>query len=206
VGGKTGGSANLLSVPKGGGALHGIGETFSADLHTGTASFAIPMALPPGRNGFAPKISLRYSSGNGNGPFGLGWELDVPGVTRKSAKGVPRYDDSSDIFLLSGAEDLVPVALNENQNSIRYRPRTEGLFARITHHREVQSAGVDDYWEVKAKDGLVTIYGKAPTPRSPILLVLNRRGPHADARADFLRWGVKSSSSKYFMTSACDRA
>lgn len=162
MGGKTGGSANLLSIPKGGGALHGIGETFSADLHTGTANFSIPIGLPPGRNGFAPKISLRYSSGNGNGPFGLGWELDVPGVTRKTAKGVPSYDDSSDIFLLSGAEDLVPVERKES--STRYRPRTEGLFARITHHREVQLTGFDDYWEVKAKDGLVSVYGKPALP------------------------------------------
>src|SRR5207248_4634135 len=30
------------------------------DLHTGTANFSVPIGLPPGRNGFAPKISLRY--------------------------------------------------------------------------------------------------------------------------------------------------
>jgi hypothetical protein len=143
VGGKTGGPANLLSVPKGGGALHGIGETFAADLHLGTANFSAPIGLPPGRNGFASKISLCYSSGNGNGPFGLGWELDVPGVTGKAAKGVPRYDDSSDVFLLYGAEDLVPVRRNEN--STRSRTCTEKLFARNTHYRQVQAAGVDDY-------------------------------------------------------------
>ena len=101
--------AQHISLPKGGGAIHGLGETFSPGLHTGTGNFSVPIALPPGRNGFQPQLSLAYSTGTGNGPFGLGWSLSVPGVTRKTAKGVPRYDDGLDTFLLSGAEDLVPV-------------------------------------------------------------------------------------------------
>jgi hypothetical protein len=36
----------LLSPPKGGGALRGIGETFSPDLHTGTGNFSVPITLP----------------------------------------------------------------------------------------------------------------------------------------------------------------
>jgi len=34
--------------------------------------------------------------------------LSIPGVGRKTAKGIPRYDDSKDTFILSGAEDLLP--------------------------------------------------------------------------------------------------
>ena len=71
---------------------------------------------------------------------------------------MPRYDDAQDTFLLSGAEDLVPV-LGQGQTITRYRPRTEGLFARIERHRD---AG-NDYWEVRSKDGLVSHYG---TPAS----------------------------------------
>src|SRR5713226_4343122 len=106
---KSSATAGVISLPKGGGALHGIGEKFSSDLHTGTGNFTIPLALPPGRNGFQPQLSLVYSSGNGNGPFGLGWSLSVPSVARKTSKGVPKYDDATDTFILSGAEDLVPV-------------------------------------------------------------------------------------------------
>jgi hypothetical protein len=47
-------AGQTIVLPKGGGALHGIGETFSPDLHTGTGNFTIPVALPPGRNGFQP--------------------------------------------------------------------------------------------------------------------------------------------------------
>src|ERR671933_517886 len=100
-------AAQTISMPQGGGALHGIGETFSPDLHTGTGNFTVPVALPPGRNGFQPELNLVYSTGNGNGPFGLGWSLSVPSVSRRTSKGVPRYDDSEDAFILSGAEDLV---------------------------------------------------------------------------------------------------
>ena len=150
---KSGTSSQVISLPKGGGALHGIGEKFSPDLHTGTGNFTIPIALPPGRNGFQPQLNLVYSTGTGNSAFGLGWNLSIPGVSRQTAKGIPRYDDVKDIFVLSGAEDLVPV---EQQPGItRYQPRTEGLFAKILHHRDANN----NYWKVRSKDGLVSQYG-----------------------------------------------
>lgn len=146
-------SSQVLAIPKGGGALHGIGETFSPDVHTGTGNFTIPITVPPGRNGFGPQLSLVYSTGNGNGPFGLGWNLSIPGINRKTSKGIPRYDDAKDVFILSGAEDLVPV--KKVGITTQYRPRTEGLFARILFHRDA----TNNYWEVRSKDGLVSFYG-----------------------------------------------
>jgi hypothetical protein len=150
----SGTSEQVISLPKGGGALHGISEKFSPDLFTGTGNFTVPIALPPGRNGFQPELNLVYSSGHGNGPFGLGWGLSIPGVSRKTSKGVPLFDDAKDTFILSGVEDLVPVA-DELPGATRYQPRTEGLFARIYHHRDASN----DYWEVRSKDGLMSLYG-----------------------------------------------
>src|SRR6516164_9646629 len=147
-------ATDIISLPKGGGAVQGIGEKFSPDLFTGTGNFTVPIALPPGRNGFKPEINLVYSTGNGNSPFGLGWTLSVPGVSRKTSKGVPRYNDLTDIFLLSGSEDLVPVT-TPAAGSVRYQPRTEGLFAQVLHH----NAPPDNYWEVKTKGGLTSLYG-----------------------------------------------
>lgn len=148
---KSGIAPNVISHPKGGGAISGIGESFSADLHTGTGNLTVPIGLPPGRNGFAPELSLAYSTGTGNGVFGLGWRLSVPGVTRDTSDGIPTYDDDADVFLLSGMERLVPVGGN------RYRPRTEGAFARIERRGEL--------WEVRTKSGLVSRYGA--TVRNP---------------------------------------
>jgi hypothetical protein len=93
-------SGSVISLPKGGGALHGIGEKFAPDLHKGTGNFSVPIALPPGRNGLQPQLTLAYSSGSGNGPFGLGWALSVPGVARQTSKGIPQYTDAQDIFIL----------------------------------------------------------------------------------------------------------
>lgn len=143
-----------ISLPKGGGALQGIGETFSPDLFTGTGNFTIPIALPSGRNGFQPSVTLVYSTGNGNSPFGLGWQLSIPGVTRKTSDGIPRYQDISDTFVLSGAEDLVPVD-GDFPGIVRYRPRTEGLFARIEYHRDADNS----HWVVHSRDGLISTYG-----------------------------------------------
>ena len=101
----SGPSVPTPSLPKGGGAIRGIGEKFSANPVTGTASLQIPLATSPGRGGFYPELALAYDSGAGNGPFGLGWHLSIPQITRKTDKGLPRYDDAgeSDVFILSGA-------------------------------------------------------------------------------------------------------
>src|SRR5260370_1360490 len=102
-----------ISLPKGGGAIHGIGEKFAANPVTGTGSLTVPIYASPGRSGFGPQLSLSYDSGSGNGPFGFGWSLALPRVTRKTDKGLPQYADAqeSDTFILSGAEDLVPSLL-----------------------------------------------------------------------------------------------
>ncbi len=41
--GKSSSSGQIISLPKGGGALHGIGEKFSPDLHTGTGNITVPI-------------------------------------------------------------------------------------------------------------------------------------------------------------------
>ena len=80
-----GGSANgvkapgltppAVSLPKGGGAIRGIGEKFAANPVTGTGSLSIPLPLSPGRSGFTPALALAYDSGAGSGPYGLGWSV-----------------------------------------------------------------------------------------------------------------------------------
>lgn len=72
---------------------------------------SVPIATFPGRGGFGPQLSLSYDSGAGNGPFGLGWNLSLPSITRKTDQGFTRYRDheESDVFILAGAKDLVPV-------------------------------------------------------------------------------------------------
>jgi Salmonella virulence plasmid 65kDa B protein len=177
-------SAPAITMPKGGGAIRGMGEKFSANPVTGTGSMTIPIATSPGRSGFGPQLSLSYDSGAGNGPFGLGWHLPLPAITRKTDKGLPRYQDvsESDVFILSGAEDLVPAltqtadgqwrpeviaprTINGTTYLIkRYRPRIESLFARIEYWTNKETPE-DTFWRSISKDNITTWYGKSDNSR-----------------------------------------
>jgi RHS repeat-associated protein len=156
-----------LSLPKGGGAIRGIGEKFGVHPVMGTGSMSVPLTTSPGRGGFGPRLSISYDSGAGNGPFGFGWALALPRIARKSDAGLPRYDDASesDSFLLSGAEDLVPAEGPDDTSSVpgfrirRYRPRIEGLFARIERWTRLDEPG-DVHWRSLSPDNILTLYGK----------------------------------------------
>src|SRR5687767_3975371 len=62
---------NAPSLPKGGGAVHSIGKGLGTVGAHGAASYEIALPISPGR-GFAPSLSLSYSSSAGNGVFGIG--------------------------------------------------------------------------------------------------------------------------------------
>ncbi|MBL6447658.1 insecticidal toxin complex protein [Fulvivirga sp. 29W222] len=166
-----------VSLPKGGGALKGIDEKFEVNAANGTASFSIPLPLTPGRNGFTPSLALGYNSGSGNSPFGLGWSLQYPSIIRKSDKQLPRYREGNeeDIFMFSGAEDLVPYLQKQTAGDWepvefasgdyqvkRYRPRVEGGFARI---EKITHPDHDTYWKVTTKENIVTFFGRSTHSR-----------------------------------------
>lgn len=173
-----------IRLPKGGGAVRGMGEKFAANPVTGTGSMSAPIATSPGRSGFGPQLSLSYDSGIGNGAFGLGWNLSLPSITCKTDKGLPKYSDAdeSDVFIPSGAEDLVPM-LSRNAAGQwlteavdprtvggktypiqRYCPRIEGLFARIERWTNAADA-TDVFWRSISKDNITTWYGKTAESR-----------------------------------------
>lgn len=162
-----------ISLPKGGGALKGIDEKFQVNSANGTAAFNIPLPLTPGRNNFSPALSLSYNSGSGNSQNGLGWAIDFPAIQRKTEKRLPRYRDAleEDIFMFSGAEDLVPMLAEQPDGSWRqvvvtsgdfqakqYRPRIEGGFARI---EKVIHPQKEIYWKVTTRENVATIFGRA---------------------------------------------
>jgi hypothetical protein len=159
-----------------------MGEKLSANPATGTGPLSVPIYTSPGRSGFGPQLTLSYDSGAGNGAVGFGWNLSLPSITRKTDKDLPQYRDAeeSDVFILSGAEDLVPALKvvngewkpdvvpprkigTEVYDVRRYRPHTEGLFARIerwTRHRDG-----DTHWRSISKDNVTTLYGKTSASR-----------------------------------------
>ena len=182
-----------VTAPRGGGAIKGLDEKLAVDAATGTCATSVRIPFSSGRSGFTPQLFAVLRFGSGNGPFGFGWQLGLPTIRRKTDKGLPRYNDAreSDVFLLSGAEDLVPVLKVDargqrvldgagrpqfdelqNQNGYqvrRYRPRIEGLFARI--ERWTRIADGDTYWRTISRDNVTTLYGadrgRAGSPTRP---------------------------------------
>jgi len=140
----------VISLPQGGGAIRGLGESFHPEPQTGTGNLTIPLDVPLGRGGFQPTIAVSYSTGAGNGLFGLGWGAGLPSISRRTAQGVPRYR-ADDVFLLTGDElvEAEPVP-----GGTRYRPRIESAFAQILR--------LSDGWLVTGTDGVGTRFG---TPR-----------------------------------------
>lgn len=112
---KTGVSSQAISVPQGTGKIQGMGESFSAQLSTGIATFSVPFALPPARGAAQPSLGLSYSSSGGHGLAGLGWDMGVPYIARQTDRGLPHYDDQSDWhpnqdrFVFNGGQELVPI-------------------------------------------------------------------------------------------------
>ncbi len=156
--------ADVVSLPSGGGAIRGVGETCQSDLFSGSNSFNVPIRLSTARGGLGPSLAINYSAGNGNGLFGLGWQLSVPRVSRRTERGVPRYDEN-DVFVLSGSEELVPCRAPVTRGDfqvMRFRPRTEGLFARIERWT---AADGTSHWRSTGKDGVTSVYGRTPATR-----------------------------------------
>ncbi|MFZ3573375.1 SpvB/TcaC N-terminal domain-containing protein [Streptomyces sp. BH097] len=172
-----------ISVPKGGGAIRGIDEKFTAAPATGTGTLSVPVATSPGRSGFGPQLSLSYDSGTGNGLFGFGWRLSASAITRRTDRGVPRYHDvhpESDDFLYNG-EELVPELSRQPDGTWthpvthrpptsgprwqieRYRPRVEGSFARTERWTDLES-GIA-HWRTISRDNVTTLYGRTAESR-----------------------------------------
>ena len=104
----------------------------------------------------------------------------MPSITRRTDKGIPRYHDclvpenlegsESDIFVLSGSEDLVAALISDGSEKSRfdeferegyrvrrYRPRIEGLFARVERWTRVETG--ETHWRSISKDNILTVYG-----------------------------------------------
>ncbi len=169
---KSGVTSQAISIPKGAGKIEGMGESFSAQLSTGIATFTIPFALPSARGGSQPSLTLSYSSSSGHGVAGVGWELGVPFISRQTDRGLPKYKDPAeggawhpemDRFVFNGGQELVPICLVTGaactgalagevmpawaNGWMYFRPRVEGSFLRFFWSRNHKT------WVVQSKSG-----------------------------------------------------
>ncbi|MCL2410205.1 MAG: hypothetical protein FWC97_01045, partial [Treponema sp.] len=131
--------------------------------NTGTASFRIPIDIPPGRAGMTPQIAITYSSDGGNGIMGRGFDLQAGSrITIDTRWGVPRfngrYDTSPfprDVYMLDGVL-LEEIPGSRNNNVITYRALRETRFDRI----ERFIGGNNNYWVVTDRFGTQRTFGR----------------------------------------------
>ncbi|HGM4777328.1 TPA: SpvB/TcaC N-terminal domain-containing protein [Serratia marcescens] len=169
------------SLPKGGGSSQGMGESLGAAGPDGMASLSIPLPLSSGR-GVAPSLTLSYSSGAGNGAFGLGWQVGNLTISRRTQHGVPQYT-AQDTFLSPGGEVLV-TALNaagqpdsrqrttllgatlpSSHTVTRYQPRVTEDHSRLEYWQPAETEDAQPFWVVYAPDGSVHLLGKTSQAR-----------------------------------------
>jgi len=128
----------------------------------GSAAYSIPIDLPAGTGGMAPKLSLSYSSSSANGLLGVGWSLGgLQRITRGPATNardgfIDGVDfDADDRFYLDG-ERLVCTNGTYGADGAEYRTENNS-FARIKSYGQLGSGPA--YWEVETKAGLKLSFG-----------------------------------------------
>lgn len=133
----------------------------------GTVDF--PIALPPGRGGLTPSLSVTYNNNGGSGPVGYGWDIPVQSISVDSRFGVPIYSTSkeTEIYQLNG-EDLLlqsgttlyqphrPGTYINRVTDATFVPKVEGAFSKIVRKG---TGPANYYWIVYDKSGKKYYYG-----------------------------------------------
>lgn len=168
-----------LELPSGGGRTASPATTYTIDENLGAGALPYPLDLPLARD-LTLELSLLYSSGGGNGIFGIGFGANIPSIGINLRFGVPRYDGNDPMTL--GGAPLVP-ALVEVGGSwqrdareetidgvvwqvLRYVPRVEGDFTLIEHWRKAapeagQDLGPDPgHWYTLSGENIESWYGR----------------------------------------------
>lgn len=139
--------------------------TFSVNA-SGSATYVVPLELPPGRAGVQPELSLMYDSSRGLGRFGVGWSL----------AGISKIAPCDATFAQDGVLGSKVGFCLDGQRLIEVGPdefRTErDSFARITRH----PMGTTADFIVETRDGLRHTYPWYPGANYPLARVEDSQG------------------------------
>jgi hypothetical protein len=218
---KSGVTGKALSIPKGEGTIDGMGESFSAQLSTGIATYSVPIAVPKARGQVSVNLGLSYSSSSGHGLAGVGWDIGVPFISRQTDRGLPNYDDQSswhagqDRFVFNGGQELVPICTVSVASGSSaggtcagalpgekfpdyvkgwqyFRPRVEGSFQRFFWSADHQT------WLVQDKSGVTLELGvPLDGTGSKTALEVNPEPSKSDEQEIF-RWHIVRQYDAHF--------
>ncbi len=129
----------------------------------GTATYAIPVVVPPGVAQIQPHLAITYQSSGGNGLLGVGWGLS--GLSEiERCRGTVAQDGSSsavtltsaDKFCLDGNRLRLTGTIAYGASGSTYQTEVE-TFARVTASGTAGNGPA--YFTVEAKNGLKYEYG-----------------------------------------------
>ncbi len=149
------------------------GRSWGETGATGQRSYTLPLPFLNART-LNPELQLVYDANTGNGKCGLGWDLPLPAISRKTSKGVPKYE-ATDVMQADGT-DLRPELtargkikttrrtrgkgrLARKFSVVRYIPRLESTFDRYEFWTPESG---NPFWVVFRADGSQHCYGSTP--------------------------------------------
>lgn len=182
----------------------GAPEELDVDSFTGACTYRLPLRIPQGRDNFTPDLALTYNSSRRNSPFGWGWRMRVPNISRSVWPAMPKYSDETDIFTL--ADDQLVPALRVSGGWIddrftvgeyvvqRFRRRYEGPHDRIerwTHQPSSQT-----HWRVIDADNVTSQFGtndesRVADPSDPTRVLQWLLTEQFDDRGNIIRYSYK---------------
>jgi RHS repeat-associated protein len=147
----------------------------SAEALSGGAGAVVPIPLPQVRG--APALALSYSQGLENGPFGLGFGLNIGAISRATHPRVPRYTEA-DVFDDPSGEPLTP-GLRRNGESWEpagWPAQEDGVAYEVRVYRQRRDSGEERverwcaadgscFWKLRDNRGGTAVYGRSAAAR-----------------------------------------
>ena len=133
---------------------------------TGGANYTIPIDVPPGLNGVAPKISLSYNSQSGNSVAGWGWNLSgtssitrIPSTQYHDNTIDPVDFDILDRFALDGQRLILRTGSYGANGAVYQTEKYSNI--KIVSYGSHPTSGVQGprYFKVFYPDGSIARYG-----------------------------------------------
>jgi len=171
---KSGLTDSAISLPHGPGSLEGMGESFKTEEYSGMAEIDHGIVIPPGPAGHVPALAFKYSSGNGNGVLGHGWQIPLPFVQRRTDQGIPLYvdrdnglDDDLDgqVDEMDERDAFMDDSMKEelvSDGKGNYFCKIQGSFIR---YRQKKDKDNHIYWEGVHPNGHRVEFGSTPDAR-----------------------------------------
>jgi hypothetical protein len=131
-------------------------------VSSGSATYNVPIVVPPGIAGMQPNLSINYNSNAGNGILGIGFNLSgITAITRcgqtfaQDGKKTGVNYNSTDRFMIGGSR-LIAVSGTYGADGTEYRTEID-QYSKIISYGSV--GGGPSYFKVWTKQGMVLELG-----------------------------------------------